>query len=198
MSVGSVVVVARLAICTGVTTLALVAGGCGGSDQTNTEKWADDVCSSINTWADTLKDARTSLGDTSNLSVSAVQDQISNVQDATKTLTSDLRDLGPPDTEAGNEAEQQINNFTDTLDQQNQVVSDAIGSGINSIPELLTKVSTITGALSAVGTAAQTAYDNIRQLNGAAELQDAFKSQKSCDQTRSDLSDLRAALNGSG
>ena len=30
-----------------------------------------------------------------------------------------------------------------------------------------------------------------------AELQDAFQSQKSCDQTRSDLDDLRAALNGS-
>jgi hypothetical protein len=47
-----------------------------------------------------------------------------------------------------------------------------------------------------MGTAAQTAYDNLRSLNGG-ELKDAFESEDSCKQARSTLTDLRSSL-GSG
>ena len=98
----------RLAICAVLSALALLVAGCGGSNQTKAEAWADDVCSSVNTWADTVQQSKATLTDTGNLTVSSAKGALTDVEDATKTLADDLRNLGPPETDASNQAQQQI------------------------------------------------------------------------------------------
>jgi hypothetical protein len=180
-------------MCTGLAALALAAGGCGGGDgQSPAEAWASDVCSSIDAWADTVAQSKETLSDPSNLSVNGLEDAFSEVQDATEQLVGDLRDLGPPDTQAGDEAKEQISQLSDELANQREVVGNAIGSGAGSLSALLGKAATIAGAVAAMGSAAQTAYDNVVALDGAGELKDAFQSEERCDQMRSTLATLRS------
>ena len=187
----------RLGICAGLAVFALLVAGCGGDGQTKAEAWADDVCSSVNTWADTIQQSKATLTDTGNLTVDSAKGALSDVDDATTTLADDLRNLGPPETEAGTEARQQVTQLSDELDSQAQVIDDALNAQVDSLSGLLGTVSTVTSAVSAMGTAAQTAYDNLTGLDAGGELKDAFQSEDSCKQARSTLQDLRSSL-GSG
>ena len=80
--VGSGPVRGRLAICAVLSVLALLVAGCGGSNQTKAEAWADDVCSSVNTWADTVQQSKATLTDTGNLTVASAKGALTDVEDA--------------------------------------------------------------------------------------------------------------------
>ena len=67
-----------MAICA-ATAVVSCAAGCGGSStssqgKTETEKWADDVCSSISTWRDTVSQAKSTLRHPADLTVSTFED----------------------------------------------------------------------------------------------------------------------------
>jgi hypothetical protein len=184
-----------LTICAGLTALALVAGGCGGDDdQTAAEAWTDDVCSSVNTWAEEIDQTRATFEDPSSLSVDTFTDAIDSVVAATQALLDDFRDLEAPETEAAAEVEAQVAQLSDTLEAQEQTLSDALESDSDSPVELLGKVSAIGAALSAIGTSAQSTFQAIEDLDGGGELKSAFESTDSCDDARSTLEELRTAL----
>src|SRR4029079_19748321 len=147
----------------------------------------------IDSWGGTIQETKSTLSDTSNLSVNSVKDALSNVQDATQTLASDVRDLGAPPTDASGAAKPQLSTLSDEIDSQSQVIQNALDSNPSSLSDVLGTVTTITGALSAMGSAVQTAYNDVSSSNGADELKDAFSSQKSCDDARSTLGDLRGS-----
>lgn len=185
----------QLTICAGLAALAFAAGGCGGDDdQTAAETWTDDVCSSVNTWAEEIDETRATLEDTSNLSVDTFTDAIDSVVAATRTLLDDFRDLEAPETEGAAEVEAQVARLSNTLGAQEQVLSDALESDSDSPVELLGKISAVGAALSTIGTAFQSTFQAIEDLDGAAELQSAFEDTDSCDDARSTLEELRAAL----
>ena len=97
-----------MAICA-ATAVVSCAARCGGSStssqgKTETEKWADDVCSSISTWRDTVSQAKSTLRHPADLTVSTFEDTVRGVVDATRTLVTEMGHLGPPDTTAGNQA----------------------------------------------------------------------------------------------
>jgi hypothetical protein len=185
----------QLTICAGLAALAFVAGGCGGGDdQTAAEAWTDDVCSSVNTWAEEVDETRATLEDPSNLSVDTFTDALDSVVAATQTLLDDFRDLEAPETEAAAEVEAQVAQLSDTLETQEQVLSDALESDSDSPAELLGKISAIGAALSAVSTAFQSTFQAIEDLDGGAELRSAFESTDSCDDARATLEALRTEL----
>jgi chromosome segregation ATPase len=179
------------AVCIGLTGLALGVGGCGGDDdQTSAEAWADDVCSAVNTWAGEVDQAAATLADPASLSVNSFENEVDRVVTASEALADDIRDLDTPDTEAAAEAEAQLERLSDDLEAQGEVLSDAISSGADSIDQLLGNVSAITGALSTLGASAQTTFEEISQLDGAAELGSAFESSETCDEARSTLEQI--------
>jgi hypothetical protein len=185
----------QLTICAGLAALAFVAGGCGGDDdQTAAEAWTDDVCTSVNTWAEEIDEARSTLEDTSSLSVDSVTDAIDSGVAATHTLLDDFRDLEAPETEAAAEVEAQVARLSNTLGAQEQLLSDALESDSDSPVELLGKISAVGAALSTIGTALQSTFQAIEDLDGAAELQGAFEDTDSCDDARAQLEELRTAL----
>jgi hypothetical protein len=184
----------QLTICAGLSALAFAAGGCGGDDdQTAAEVWTDDVCTSVNTWAEEIDQARATLEDPSSLSVDTVTDAIDSGVAATRTLLDDVRDLEAPETEAAAEVEAQVAQLSNTLGAQAQVLSDALESDADSPVELLGKISAVGAALSTIGTAFQSTFQAIEDLDDG-ELQSAFESTDSCDDARSTLEELRAAL----
>jgi hypothetical protein len=179
-----------------VAVLVMATAACGSSDegddqQSTTEAWADDICSTVGAWKAVIAEAQATLSDTGNLSANAVHDAFSSVVTATDTFVTDLKDVGAPDTETGDEAEQQLSALYDQLVEQESIIEDATNQDSGTLNQLLAQVSIVTGALSTMITDAVAAVDNLRQLEGAAELENAFNSAPQCQ-------DLQASESPSG
>jgi hypothetical protein len=166
--------------------------GCGDSSDDEgpsaTDAWADDVCSSVQDWTGTLSTARDTLSDTSSLSADSIRSTVSDVSRATETFVSDLKNVGAPDTEAGGQAEQELQTLSANLAEQAQVIEDATSKQPAGLDSMLAEVSTVTGAVGKMVSDAQTAVANIRGLDGAQELEDAFTSAPTCKQLTSSRS----------
>ncbi len=175
----------RLAL---VAALALVAGcGSSGGDQeqqsaggASAEAWADDVCTTVSTWKDAIEHSQTMLSDPASLSPKLVKHALNFAADATSAFITDLGKLGAPDTEAGQAAEEQLTTLTDQLQEQADVVTRTLDQSSANLQELLAQLSAVSGALSTMVTDASTAVANIRQLDGADELESAFKDSPTC------------------
>jgi ABC-type transporter Mla subunit MlaD len=171
-----------MAVCAAVAVVSCVAG-CGGSStssRTEAEKGADDVCSSVSTWRDTVSQARSTLSHPATLSVSRFEDTVRGVVQATRTLVTDVGNLGPPDTTAGNQAADEVANLSDRLDKEMAVLKKTVGAHPGSLSEVLADLSTVTGSLATMSADIKTTLDDLGSLDGADELRDAFDSSASC------------------
>jgi hypothetical protein len=183
----------RLAAVGLLAALVATGAGCGGSDDgsddsadepTAAESWADDLCSSVAAWTTTMEDARTTLSNPRELSAADLETTIDQVRSSTSTLVDDLGDLGTPDTEAGDAAEERLTALSDEMESQSAVVEEAAGSEADSLQQRLERASTVTGAAAAMVSEAKAAIADLRELDGAQELQDALESTASCQDLR--------------
>jgi hypothetical protein len=164
---------------------ATLAAGCGGGDdQSAAEQWADGVCSAITDWTDATRSAAETLQSGGEGSVTdRVQTAVDDVKDATSTLADDLQGLGAPDTDAGDQAQNLVETFSedaqDGLDTIESAVEDA-----GSVSEALTAVSTVSTTLSSLWEQATTTFTDLQQLDAGGELSDAFDQSESCDELR--------------
>ena len=158
--------------------------GCGGSDdgddQSKTEAWANDVCSAVQDWTDALTTAQASLSDASNLSADSVRAAFDDVSSATETFVSDLKGVGSPGTEAGDQAKKELQSLSNNLEEQDQVIEDATSETSGNLDSMLARISTVSAALATMATDARTAVTRIQGLDGAQEIEDAFRSASSC------------------
>lgn len=166
--------------------LTVAASGCGESDDgagdepTAAEAWASDMCSTVGAWTTTIADAREALSSPRDLSANEIESTFTEVRTTTATLVDDLGDLGAPDTDAGDEAEEWISSLSEQLQEQADVVEDAVGEETQGMAERLADVSTVSGAVAQMISDAQAAVADIRTLDGAQELEDAISSASSC------------------
>ena len=163
---------------------AIVAGGCGGDDESSTSEWADDTCSAATTWTDSISAAAQSLQG-GNLSQEAFQSAVDDVKEATETFTDDLEDLEAPETEAGQQAKESIDQLADELqpevDELESAVEDAEGAGASGI---LSAVPVISSTLMTMGNEVSSTFSELQQLDVGGELEDAFEQADSCDELR--------------
>jgi hypothetical protein len=169
--------------------LVLATAGCGesgdGDEQSRAEAWAGDVCSAVGSWRTEVTAASQTLGDTGNLSANEANEAFDNLATATEDLVSELVDIGPPDTDAGDEAEERIDALSDQLEAQRDIIRDATENDAGTVNEVLEQVSRVTGAVSTMITDALRTVDQIRNLDGAEELEGAFASASTCQDLRS-------------
>jgi methyl-accepting chemotaxis protein len=167
--------------------LALVAG-CGsddeggGSDATDTQEWADGICTSLSTWEEAITAIVANLRQ--NPSRTGVQDAVGEAKSATETLADDLRDLGRPDTEAGAEAEQTVDDLSSQLQDGVQTVENAVeeaegGSGV------LNAISVASSTLATMGRQVSSAVEELVSLEPGEELESAFADSDACQALRS-------------
>lgn len=173
----------RGAVAASVALLALAAGCGGSSDETSaTETWANGVCSALQTWTDSVQSTASTLQDPSSLSADSVTAALNDVIDATSTLASDVKSLGPPETESGQQAQETLNQLAGTLEDDAGTLQDLLdsggGSGING---LLDQISAVTKTLSSMASAVTQAFEDLQNLDAKGELQDAFENADSCD-----------------
>jgi len=97
-----------------------------------TEEWAGEVCTSLSDWCDSI----TSLADVSGepLTADTLRDKLGEAGDATNELVTQLRDLGPPDLEAGDELQQQLDDSAAELESRFDAVSDSVEAAADAPP----------------------------------------------------------------
>jgi hypothetical protein len=162
-----------------VLALALVAAGCGGSDDEEdpTTAWAAGFCTAITDWTDAIEGATTEL--TSNPSEDALRSAADDVRTATDQFVDDIRGLGAPETESGDEIESAINGASTTIENESASIEEAV-DGISNLTELPGAITTITTSLSAMGTAAASVLQAIQDADVDGELQSALEDSPEC------------------
>ena len=180
-----VVLVQRL-LPAAVVFVALLASACGSdksSEASSTTEWANGVCSAITTWTDSIKSAGDSLKG-GNLSKDSLQSAADDVKSATDTLDSDLKGLGKPDTQSGQEAKDSLDQLSSDL----KAGTDSIATTVNdasSISELLGAAATVGTTIGTMGNQVSSAFKSLDELDPKGELQTAFEQASSCKELSS-------------
>jgi methyl-accepting chemotaxis protein len=168
--------------------LALV--GCGGDDEASaSETYANDVCSTMSTW---VTDVQGTVNDLTDKGLSITRDDIQTAFDQTKestdSMVNDVKGLGAPDTESGQQAKSELDDLGTELQQQLDMIEESINSG----GSLVTIASTVSSAVSAAANAVNTTYENLKGLNPPDELRDAFENSDDCNSLQDQISNLRS------
>lgn len=166
---------------------AIVAAGCGGdssSDGTGTESsataagdWANSVCQAFNDWNSSIIEAGQGIRD--NPTEEGIKGAGDEIRSATETLADDLRGLGRPDTESGQEAKDAIDQLATNLEASMQKITDAIDNA-SGTSGLVTAGTTIANTLTEMGNQVSTTGQQLESIDGQGELQDAFDQADSC------------------
>ena len=163
----------------------VLAAGCGSNDSqpSSTADWADGVCTAITTWTDSIKSAADPIK-SGDISKDSLQTAADDVKSATDTLESDLKDLGKPDTEAGQKAKDSLDQLSSDLSTNTDTIKSAVedASGVSGIAAAVT---TVGATLSTMQTQLKSAYTSLTQLDAKGELETAFQQASSCQQLTS-------------
>jgi hypothetical protein len=173
----------RIAFSAAAAALVLAVAGCGGSDSDSDEDptaaWASGFCSAITTWTDELQTVTSQFSDTANLSEDGLQSAADDVKSATSELADDLRALGAPDTESGEEVRTALDSLSTTLESEADAVEETV-QGISGITGIPSAITAITSSLSAMGTAFSSTLQTIEDADAGNELQNALEDSPEC------------------
>lgn len=158
----------------------LAAAACGGDDR-SVETWATTVCAEVNEWADDVDVAIETFADQG---LAVDQDDVrraaSSVADATESLEADLNELGPPETEAGRRAREELESLSEALRGR----LDEIEGAIDSDAQPLEVVAMIAAALASAANEVQETMDALEGIDPGGELAAAFRESDQCDTLR--------------
>jgi uncharacterized protein YukE len=169
-----------------VAALALVAAGCGGDDESASEAWAADFCSAAADWRSSIDDIVAQFQSPSDLSADSVRGAVQDGLDATDTFLDDVASLGPPETEAGEEAAGIVDSMTSTVQStEDELRQEFEGSSGDSLPELINKLGQASTQIQQMGQDLQGSLQQLENLEPAQELGDAIKSNEDCSAAQS-------------
>jgi methyl-accepting chemotaxis protein len=171
----------RLALAGAILVLVGVVAGCGGDDEGDdtTAAWASSFCSAITGWTDDLEGVTSEFSDASNLSEEGLQSAAEDVRTATQQLVDELRDLGRPPTESGEQIETALDGLSSTLETQTAEIEEA-AEGVSNLTDLPDAITTISTALSAMATSFSNALTTIQDADAGEELQNALEDSPEC------------------
>jgi hypothetical protein len=153
-----------------------------------TEEWAGSVCTSLSDWNESIASLHAG-GEP--LTADSLRDKLGDASDVTSDLVTQLRDLGPPDLESGDELEQQLDasvdeleSSYDSLENRAQEVADApAGEFLQQLAALGSDFAAFQTAIAGTVTTLQNA--DVAE-SSKAELQQAFADAPSCESLRSE------------
>jgi phosphoenolpyruvate-protein kinase (PTS system EI component) len=162
----------------------VLAAGCGGSSSSSSEPspkdWADGLCSAITTWSNSVKTAGETLKSGS-LSEGDLKKSTSEIKSATNTFADDLKGLGKPNTDAGQQAKDAIDKLAtqinDDVDTLQKAVNDAVGKGTKGA---VSAASSIATSLSTMSTQIASAASKLQQSDAKGELEQGFRDAPAC------------------
>jgi hypothetical protein len=168
---------------------AILAAGCGGGDSSSTTgsstgssatsagDWANSVCEAFTTWTTAITSAGQSVKD--NPTEDGLRSAGDDIKSATQTLSDELKGLGRPDTESGQQAKDTVDQLATKLDANQQKIQTAIDNASGTSGALAT-VSTVSATLVTMGNDLRTTFQQLDQIDGQGELADAFQQSDAC------------------
>ena len=165
--------------------VASFASGCGGDEggDSSATEWADGVCSAITSWTESITSTADSLR-SGNLSEDTVRDAVDDAGSATSDFVDDLRGLGTPDTEAGEQARESVDQLADDADEAMSEIQSAVDDA-KGLSGLVGAVTAVSGIISTMGDRLTSTVTELRQLDPGGELESAFREAGSCDELQS-------------
>ena len=154
-----------------------MAAGCGSKDQPSTTEWVNGVCAAMVTWTGSVKSSAQSIQG-GNLSEGSLKGAVDDVKGATETLESDLKDLGEPESDSGQQAKEEIDQLSGQLSEGANWIENAADdvSGLNGV---LAATRSITAALGTIANQISSTLTSLRQLPGGG-LRNAVDHSSSC------------------
>ncbi len=162
----------------------IVLAGCGGSDSSGSsaESWANDLCSSVTTWTDSVKAAGDALKQ--NPTKAGVEDALDSVKSASSTLEDDLKGLGKPDLEAGDQMKTTVDGLSSDLSTGvDQIESET--KDVSGVSGVMTAISSVSGTLATMQQQVSAAFTELKGADAQGELKQAFSDASSCAPYRS-------------
>lgn len=160
----------------------VLAAGCGGDDggSNETTEWANGVCEAISTWGESITTTGESLRSGAT-NADDLRTAVDEFEEATQTFVDDLRELGRPDTGAGDEAKDALDQLAEDVDENVSKMRDAVdeAEGVSGIVEAATSVS---ATLSTMGQQLASTFAQLEGLDASGELEDAFRDADACDE----------------
>ncbi len=173
----------KLALAALLVVLAVLAGGCGKSKPPSAADWANGVCSAVSAWTTSLADATDTLKN-GNVTKQSVQSAANDAKDATDKLTKDLKKLGKPNTTAGAQAQETVDQLSTEIQSGMATIQDAV-KNLSSATGALTGVTTVSTTLTTLQSDITSAYRTLSKLDPGGELQQAFQQAPACASFRS-------------
>ena len=161
-----------------------VAASCGGDDEASddpTAAWASGFCSAITSWSDELESISSQFSDASNLSQEGLQSAADDAKSATDQLVDDLRGLGSPDTDSGDEVRSALDGLSTTLENEAAKIEET-ARGVSGITDLPSAITTVSTSFSAMATAFSDTLSTIQDADVEGELQSALEDSPDCDE----------------
>lgn len=166
-----------------VAALVLVAAGCGGGEESSTasptDEWATGFCTAVTDWTDSLTSVTDQFSSPSSLSTDALQNAATDVREITQTFVDEVKSLGTPDTESGEEVKSSVDELATTLETEMANIETAANdlSGLTGLP---TAISSIAASLSAMSEAFSTTMQALESADAQGELQTALEDSPAC------------------
>lgn len=160
-----------------------LAAGCGGDDESSTQAWTNDFCSASADWRSSLEDIVGQFESPSDLDEDSIRGAIDDGLEATETFVDEVESLGPPETEAGQEAAGILDSMTSSI----QTTADDLRSTFEGADSLQDLVAVAGQAASQIGQLEQELQSSLDELENleTGELGDELQSNEDCDAARS-------------
>lgn len=161
-----------------VVAAAILAAGCGGNDQPSTSEWADGLCSAITTWTSSLSSIASTL-QSGGLNKDSLTSAADDAKSSTDEFTSTLDDLGKPDIESGQQAQDAVDQLSSEIKAYIETIQNAVNdaSGVSGI---LSAVTVIKDTITKAGTQVSSTITSLKDIDAKGELESAFTNASSC------------------
>jgi hypothetical protein len=161
---------------------ALLFAGCGSKGTTtsteSTADWAGNLCTAITTWKTSVNSAVDSVK-SGGISKSSLQDSADQVKAADQTFADTLKNLGKPNTKAGAQAKQSLDQLSTDISTEQQKISAAI-SGVASVTGIVAAAPVVLASLETMSTDVSTTFKQLQSLDASGELSSAFDQASEC------------------
>ncbi len=167
-----------------VLTAAVAAAGCGGgsksgsssSKTSSADDWANGLCSALVTWTSSVKSATGSFK--GGVSKDSLESATGDIKTASNTLVTDLKDLGKPDTKAGQKAKDAVDHVAGEIEQDVKNMQNAVDKA--SATGVATAASSVAATLTSMGSQIGSAAGKIGDADPGGELEKAFQNSSAC------------------
>jgi len=171
----------RLVLAIAVTALALVSAGCMGDDSesSSTAEWANAFCTAVTTWTDEVQQVGEALS--SSPSVDSLEQAGEDLSTATDEFVAEIQSLGAPDTESGEQIEEAIADFDETVQREREEVEEAVDDA-EGATGLTTALGAVGGSLQAMAASLQETFQAFENADVGGELETAFEESPACEE----------------